>query len=93
MKNTSTSRKRTQDVTRTEAGALLDEILRHLDTFTRDTNADRMQILSTLFDAVQARGLAVPHPCPGEAHSNPHVDHCGLCSPGWGTVSIPVRVR
>ncbi len=22
--------------------------------------------------------------CHGEAHSNPHIDNCGLCSPRWG---------
>jgi hypothetical protein len=26
-------------------------------------------------------------PCPGDAHSNPHIDHCGVCMPGWGTVA------
>jgi hypothetical protein len=23
-------------------------------------------------------------PCPGEAHSNPFIDHCMLCAPRWG---------
>ncbi len=22
-------------------------------------------------------------PCPGEAHSNPHIDNCSLCAPNW----------
>jgi hypothetical protein len=22
--------------------------------------------------------------CNGEAHSNPHIDHCGVCMPFWG---------
>lgn len=22
--------------------------------------------------------------CTGEAHSNPHIDHCGMCAPLWG---------
>jgi hypothetical protein len=25
-------------------------------------------------------------PCPGEAHSNPWIDHCGHCAPRWGQV-------
>jgi hypothetical protein len=25
-------------------------------------------------------------PCPGEAHSNPHIDHCMVCLPGWGEI-------
>lgn len=24
--------------------------------------------------------------CPGEAHSNAHIDHCGICAPRWGWV-------
>lgn len=29
--------------------------------------------------------------CPGEAHSNPHIDNCGICAPRWGKVEIPLR--
>lgn len=25
-------------------------------------------------------------PCPGEAHSNPNIDHCHTCKPRWGWV-------
>jgi hypothetical protein len=25
-------------------------------------------------------------PCPGEAHSNPHIDNCMLCMPRWGEI-------
>ncbi len=25
-------------------------------------------------------------PCDGEAHSNPHIDHCMVCMPRWGEV-------
>lgn len=28
-------------------------------------------------------------PCPGEAHSNAHIDNCMLCAPRWGLVEIP----
>ena len=30
-------------------------------------------------------------PCTGAAHSNPHIDNCGMCAPHWGEVEIPVR--
>ena len=23
-------------------------------------------------------------PCPGEAHENAYIDHCGICKPRWG---------
>lgn len=30
-------------------------------------------------------------PCAGSAHSNPHVDNCGLCLPNWGWVEVPAE--
>ncbi len=30
-------------------------------------------------------------PCPGEAHSNPHIDNCMLCAPLWGKIVLPVE--
>lgn len=30
--------------------------------------------------------------CKGEAHENPHIDHCGRCMPRWGLVGAPVRI-
>jgi hypothetical protein len=27
--------------------------------------------------------------CPGEAHSNPYIDHCMTCLPNWGRIAIP----
>ena len=26
-------------------------------------------------------------PCPGAAHSNPHIDNCSICAPKWGQVA------
>jgi hypothetical protein len=31
--------------------------------------------------------------CPGEAHSNPHIDNCGSCAPRWGLVGPEVKIR
>ena len=28
--------------------------------------------------------------CNGEAHSNPYIDHCGVCMPYWGTFPVAV---
>lgn len=30
-------------------------------------------------------------PCPGEAHSNPYIDNCGVCAPKWGEIEIPAE--
>lgn len=31
--------------------------------------------------------------CNGEAHGNPHVDHCGVCMPRWGWISDSVKIK
>ena len=33
--------------------------------------------------------------CPGEAHSNPFIDNCGVCAPNWGKVPevLPVDME
>ena len=28
--------------------------------------------------------------CTGEAHDNPMIDHCGVCSPLWGVIPVPL---
>lgn len=30
-------------------------------------------------------------PCHGEAHSNPHIDNCGICAPLWEKIVIPME--
>jgi len=32
----------------------------------------------------EARRTAIWVKCTGEAHSNPFIDHCGVCMPHWG---------
>lgn len=27
--------------------------------------------------------------CNGDAHSNPHIDHCARCMPRWGFIAVP----
>lgn len=29
--------------------------------------------------------------CNGAAHSNPLIDHCGVCMPNWGIVVMPLE--
>ena len=29
--------------------------------------------------------------CTGEAHSNPFIDHCGVCMPHWGKYPVAVH--
>lgn len=46
--------------------------------FNADTN-EPIQVYQR-----KATGRMVP--CDGPAHSNAHIDHCGLCAPKWGEV-------
>lgn len=44
------------------------------------TGGDKDQI-----KALEGRLEALTEPCEGEAHSNPYIDHCGLCmGVSWG---------
>lgn len=38
--------------------------------------------------AVTAAVVAGKAVCPGEAHSNPYIDYCALCAPGWGLIAV-----
>jgi hypothetical protein len=31
--------------------------------------------------------------CEGEAHGNPHIDHCGVCAPRWGIAGEKLTIR
>jgi hypothetical protein len=35
---------------------------------------------------LRAHFTVAERPCNGEAHSNPFIDHCMVCTPRWGTV-------
>ena len=84
---------RTQDISRKQAAELINGLLLRLDQFTRTTDADRGQVLASLFDMVDYYGLQVPRPCSGEAHGNPFIDNCMVCMPHWGTILTPVKVK
>lgn len=32
-------------------------------------------------------------PCTGHAHSNAHIDNCGMCAPRWGFVEVPEQAE
>ena len=34
---------------------------------------------------------AIVIPCTGDAHSNPYIDNCGACMPGWGWVAVQAQ--
>lgn len=38
-------------------------------------------------------GIPPLEKCTGEAHSNLHQDHCGVCMPRWGWTGPEVKIR
>lgn len=54
------------------------------DMYTTRNPKRRAELKAAIADA-ETRATC---PCPGEAHSNPHVDHCVQCAPFWG-VKLP----
>ncbi len=84
---------KTKDITRTQAATIINDLTLHLDIWTQSKQTSPEAILSHLFDLVATYNIPVPHPCSGEAHSSPHIDHCSVCMPNWGSVQVPVRVR
>ena len=38
-------------------------------------------------------GIEALKPCTGDAHSNPHIDHCMTCAPGWGWLGAQITIK
>ena len=70
---------------------------RVLDVRDMTTIAERLTRRQALkqsghnFQACRAGFRLVP--CDGAAHSNAHIDNCGLCAPRWGWVEIQERYK
>jgi hypothetical protein len=98
-----------QDIKRKQAAAFIDEVLQFICqmeegrvtvrggyTIAQDTarNQMRMELANRLRTIASNHGLEVPRPCTGEAHSNPHIDNCGVClNYHWGLSGKNVKVR
>lgn len=66
--------------------------LRLMRDFTAGNGTETSGEARMLLRVVERAIEAVMVPCGGEAHSNPHIDHCGCCAPRWGRKPGP-RVR
>lgn len=69
---------------RKQATAMIDEI-RVLATEASGTAVRLTELL-------RKYGIPELEACPGEAHSNPHIDNCALCAPRWGWVGPVEKV-
>ena len=51
------------------------------------------EVLNELERVLGMYGIEVPRKCNGDAHSNPYIDHCGVCMPNWGIIETEIKVR
>lgn len=75
---------RTIDLGRHEAEEMIDAVRRRL------AEGDSPAAVEEMMRVVW--GIPPLEACGGEAHSNPHIDSCGACSPRWGSVGPRVRI-
>lgn len=96
---------RTQELTRKEAAAFIDEVLEFVlkleevevirpeDLKKLSGGETAFNIANRLRTIASTHKLEVPRKCEGEAHSNPFIDNCGCCMPRWGVVAKDVHIR
>jgi|SRR5579884_809895 len=96
---------RTQEKTRKEAAAFIDEVLAFIhkleeveviapeDLRKLSGGEAAFNIANRLRTIASSHGLEVPTKCNGEAHSNAFIDNCGVCMPNWGIVAKQVHIR
>lgn len=81
-----------QTITVVTAEAILTDILSRLFT-QRDLGGNSTEEARELEDLMKKHGLVLFERCPGDAHSNPNIDHCAVCmSFQWGAIARPVKI-
>jgi hypothetical protein len=73
-------------ITRKQAAELI-EALRDLAA-----RSESEKVRLSLGRAFHRAGIPLLTPCRAEAHTNPHIDNCGVCAPRWGLVGDTVKV-
>lgn len=53
---------------------------------SRRMHTKRYELAKRVTAILRAAFEVAERPCNGEAHSNPHIDHCMVCLPRWGVV-------
>lgn len=75
---------RDEKMTRSRAAGMIDSIRKMLAN-----RSTAEQIEEMMEREYQVKPLVE---CTGEAHSNPHIDNCGLCSPRWGLTGSYIKI-
>lgn len=99
---------KTQDIKRKDAAKFIDEVLLLIAKLEENmvpvrggtSAAVQTAQLEAMRDVgnrlrtiASSHSLDIPRKCNGEAHSNPHIDNCGVCMPHWGWVQKETKVR
>ena len=80
------------NVTRRNAAKLIDRLREYVSALDpADLGGEYLYDL--LVDAGIPRQQIRFAKCTGEAHSNPHIDHCPRCAPRWGWDGPAATVR
>jgi hypothetical protein len=81
-------------LTRTAAAKLLEQIREAMLSAQPDDNwtTSPLAFRARIERAFEAYGVAPLERCNGEAHSNPHIDNCGVCMPRWGVIGPAVKI-
>jgi len=58
----------------------------------RITRKEAAKLIEAVAIAVKHAGIPPLAECSGEAHTNTHIDNCGVCAPRWGLVGDTVKV-
>lgn len=51
-------------------------------------HAEHVRRGGNVVDTIWLRNGYHHEPCPGQAHSEPNIDNCGMCSPLWGVIAV-----
>jgi len=81
------------DIKRKDAAALLDDIMDLIAHEVHGCGHPPADWALTLQRLLSDRGLTIPRPCNGDAHSNPYIDNCGVCMPNWGWIGSVTKVK
>lgn len=85
-------------IRRKEAGRFIDAVLLAASEYFHKAEAgqdpDGERAIKDILTAINKAHLALPKPCTGEAHSNPHIDGCGACKNyiAWGWNGTETKV-
>ncbi len=92
MKNKKTN---LNEISRSQASRFIEEMrVLHARLLDPTQEMVKMTIAKEIETAMRQNGITEVKKCTGDAHSNPFIDHCGVCmNLGWGFSGKNVKVK